>query len=965
MPDIVFKKSDIPFWAGGDGTLRLHVNVPDLTKQLPPSNNDLFSLDLNIGGNQLFSIGAFDTVKLGIKASADVNLVPLWPSTPADRLRILDNYGLAGYFDPNVHSDRLLLVLTLGANADVNLSTRFQYSLLTATASLEAGGDASYALIRSYPSTTPAVNLLTDFFKALRLPANVETPLAQDEVIVFEYGGRLNFNAGLAMGYQINGAPSFEIGQLQLAERYRFSVLGSLSLGASVAGRFTVEIRNGSGNGWVRVVVRKSRAESIRVAADVAVSIKLQEEGLPESADDFLGAVIGLNAKNWINMFAQVRKLTDFNKLEAYLDNLAKSFIEEYTGKAFQALADKTQLDEVINKIGRVVDEYNNLGDHAVALFDRYFNVVTNAVDSKLDQALRTIRNATSWGNLKIQADDVLLDVIQHLTDGDPLGWMLGRISLNGQEINSLDEIKNRADKALDLVNNLAHKEIQDFIALAKSQFPLDHFIQQLGHIDWLELKNMADRRLTGFVERLIGQSIEKLSNTELGDAVRKFHKVLDSIEQFKNTFYEKLKDTFNQSFQFQLHAEYSRASERDALVDFELDLTTAKGKELMKRAGHGDFADVLAEYDNGVVKLNQGILTHKVTRQSQFAVNIVGWHTGWHYQGLDRLIIESEQRIQADAGGQLTINTTMDLQKERERKRNGERVYTNFLLRFLGESHGKLEFDKNNQAYLIDVITRMGARYSLVFQDPSTTAQELHQYLSFADDFGLATSDEATEAALEPLLPTDAQGNFGEVSIFYDVRFTEEGLRSLFATPFTMDEEKNLRRVMRLIVLANYLNEGPFMAKRGWCYWTPGIQSIWQTEGLNFTNHSSLEFKPIAPSPLKNLAAPLSVSLDRTGLLQLDTLYRIEESMVKGFRNLSKTLQSAGKLNPHDLEKALGDFGRALTIYDNFDEGENTIFGILDKLIHRDAGNMPYRNSSLTLTSTVNNQKVTKMLIA
>ncbi len=110
--------------------------------------------------------------------------------------------------------DRLLLVLTVGANADVNLSTRFQYSILTATASLEAGADASYALIRSYPSTTPAVNLLTDFFKALRLPANVTTPLAQDEVIVFEYGGYLNFNAGLGMGYRINGAPSFEIGQL-------------------------------------------------------------------------------------------------------------------------------------------------------------------------------------------------------------------------------------------------------------------------------------------------------------------------------------------------------------------------------------------------------------------------------------------------------------------------------------------------------------------------------------------------------------------------------------------------------------------------------------------------------------------------------------------------------------------------------------------------------------------------------
>ncbi len=372
MPDIVFTKSDIPFWAAGDGVLRLHATIPDLTKQLVPSNKDLFSLDFNFGGTQLFSIGAFDTMKLGIKAGTDVSIIPLWPSTSADRLKIIDNYGLTGYFAPNVHGDRLLLVLTVGANANVNLSTRFQYSILTASASLEAGADASYALIRSYPSTTPAVNLLTDFFRAFRLPANVTAPLDQDEVIVFEYGGYLNFNAGLAMGYRINGAPSFEIGQLQLAERYAFSVMGSLRLGASVAGRFRIETRNGSGDGWVRVIVRKSRADAIRVAAHVSASVKFQKEGLPESADDFLGAVIGLNAKNWLNMFAQIRKLTDFNNLEGYLDNLAKSFIEEYTGKTFQALEDKTQLDEVINKIGRVVDEYNNLGDHAVALFDRY-----------------------------------------------------------------------------------------------------------------------------------------------------------------------------------------------------------------------------------------------------------------------------------------------------------------------------------------------------------------------------------------------------------------------------------------------------------------------------------------------------------------------------------------------------------------------------------------------------------------
>ncbi|HEY0728247.1 MAG TPA: hypothetical protein VGD38_09275, partial [Pyrinomonadaceae bacterium] len=677
-----------------------------------------------------------------------------------------------------------------------------------------------------------------------------------------------------------------------------------------------------------------------------------------------LSAVIGVKSKNWLNLFNQVHELTDFNKLQVYLDNLAKSFIEEYTGKAFEELADHTKLDEVINLIGEVIDQYNEVGDNAVTLFDKYFNIATGAVDAKLSEALQFIKNVTSLDQLKGQIDSTVWDVVNQLTDGDPLDWLLGKVEIDGHTLNSLDEIKARVDKVLDLIQNEAHKEIRRLIALAKSKFPLDRFISELGHIDWMTLQTLTERRLTGFVERLIGQSIKGLSNTQLGKAVTKFHGVLDGIDNFKNTLYKKIKQTLDQSFSFQLHAEYSRASENDALLDFELNLNTAIGQGLMKKAGGGDFAEVLAAYGTGAVKLNKGVLSHKVTRQTKFSVNITGWHLGWNYQGLDRLITEAEQRIIPDANGQLSIITTFDMQKERERKRNGERVYTNLLLRFIGESHGVLDFDKANQVYLVDAITRMSSKYTLVFQDPSTTEHELAQYLSFADDFGLAASDDAALQILEPLLPTDAQGNFGETSITYDVRFTEEGLRSLFTQPFGLSEEMHLRRTMRLIVLANYLNKGATLTTRAWCYWTPGIQELWAKGQADFTNHSARVFSPIAPSPLKNLAAPAKATLSQTELKQLSTLYFIEESVVKGMRKLATLIQSKQKLSPRDFEKAMGDFGSALKSYDNFDEGDNTIFAIFDKLIVRYA-NGQHRNSSLELKSTLNGRTVTKMLVA
>lgn len=943
----------------------MNIGVADPTKPLPASDQDLLSVAFNASGSQPLSIGESDSFKFGISAGANASLTPLWSSSSAARLQKLDDYGLTGYFNAGAnHDDRVLMILNLGASADASVEAKFKYWNLSASALLEAGGDGSYTLIRSFPSNTVAADLVRQFFKAVRLPANVDAPLAQDELISFEYGGYVNFKGSVGLGYEISGAPSVEINQLNLVEKFKVSLMASLGLESRIAGQFKIEVRQGSQDGWARIVLSKSRSKFFSIAADVSVMADFEQEGLPESADDFLGAVLGLKSQNWLNLFQQVKDLTNFQQLQAYLDKLAESFIEKYTGKAFDTLANNAQFNEALALVKKVIDEYNGVGDKAVELFDKYFDAASGALDDKLVQALDFIKGIASLDQLKGQVDSTVWDVVERLTDGDPLGWLLGKVDIGGVSVDSLDELKQRVDKVIQLVQDDAHKEIRDLIALAKSQFPLDKFVTELQGLDLMKLKALADKRLVGFVERLLAVSIEKLNNSDLGKAVTRFNQALIAIDDFKNTLYQKMKDALTQSFSFKLHAAYSRATENDALLDFELDLTSALGKDLMKKAGQGDFADVLAAYDSGSVKLNEGVLSHKVTRESSLSVNIAGWHSGWNYQALDRLIVEAEQRIVPEEG-QLTIVTNMSMQKESERKRNGERVYTNMLLRFIGESRGVLDFDKSNQMYLVDAIEGFAGSYELVFQDPNTTPQELAQYLSFADDFGLASSDDAAEAALEPLLPTDAQGNFGDTSVTYQVRFTEEGLQSLFTKKFGPADEEFLRKTMRLLILANYVNQGSALRNRAWGYWTPALQAEWAKGQAAFMNNSSLTVKPTTPSPFKNLQAPPSVTLPKTDLIQLNTLYFIEDNMVKGLRKLSDLVQSQQKLSPIEFEKALGNFGSALKEYDKFDEGTNTVFALFDRLIQRDSAGRKYRNSSLELKSKVNDQTVTKMLIA
>jgi hypothetical protein len=963
-------KNDMPFLFGDDATLHVVANVPDLNRELTPSDTDLFALGFNASSGHTFAIGESNTLKLGIDAGTSVRLVALWPTSSPKRLELLEALELENFFASNNHSDQLLLLLLCGGNADASLSGKLNFPVLSLDTSLKAGADASYTLVRSYRQDTTTAHLITDFFGGLRLPANVSAPLRPDEVIAFEYGGYLKLGASIGAGYQLIGGHSLEIGDLDLNEKYDFSLAGKLSLEVSIAGRFRVEVRSGTDEGWARVTVHKSRQKSFSIAADVQASAKFEEEGLPDSPDEFISAILGLKAKNWINLFDQARKWTDFDKLEENLDELAKSYIELYTNRTFDELADRTKLDELVNKFSEVISSYNDTENHAVTLFDRYFNVAQNAVDQTLDQALKDIKSATSWDNLKSKlntdAGGILWDVVNQLTEGDPLGWALGHIKIGSDPV-TLDTLKGRVDSVFTLIQDDGHKEIRKVIALAKAEFPLDHFLQRLEGINFLELRNISDRKLVGFVERLIGKTIKGLNDSDLRKAVTKFHKVLDAVKNFESTAFAKFQEALNESYQFHFHAEYSRATEQTALIDFDLDLRQQAGKDLMKAAGHGDFAKVLANSAPDVVRLHEGVLTHTVTRQSKLSVNIVGWHLNWNYEALDRLITEAEQRISTDAQGNLTIDTTFDLNKERERKRNGERIYTNMVLSFIGQSKGNVQFDRRTQSYLVNAITGMAARYNLVFDDPNTTHQELAQYSSFADDLGLAESDTAAEAALEPLLPTDAQGNFGDVKVRYDVRFTEAGLQALFTKPFTVDDEAFLRRTMRLLVLTNYLNKGPDLARRAWCYWTPGVFQLWQSQGASFANHiASMQFQPIAPSPLKNLTAPASVILSPIDLAQLNTLYLIEKSMIEGLRKLSEMVVTASPttpISPRHFEDKMVDFGNALKLYDDFDEGDNTVFALFDRLIQRAAPGA--RNSSLTLTSTLQGTTTTKMLIA
>jgi hypothetical protein len=988
MADINLKKDKIPFLLDGDSALNVHLAVADPTKKLPENTADLFSLGFKGGAAKPFSVGGGDNVTLGVDAEAGASLSPYWASS-GDRLKALETYGLMDYFDGGKHAGRLLLVLALGAKADAELAGKFKYSALSAGASLKAGADAAYALVRSFPADTPAIDLVPRFFKSFRLPTDVNGPLAEDELIVFEYGGYLNFAASVAAGYELSGSKGFafnkdkgvgsdevDVSGLDFVEKYSFSLVAKLGFTAGVAGRFRVEVRPGSSEGWARVVVRKSRSKTFSIAADVEANASFESEGLPESSDEFVSALVGVKSKNWLNLFNRVKDLSDFDTLKLHLDKLAQAFIEEYTGKAFEELADKTKLDEALALVRRAARQYTEAGDRAVTLFDKYFDAAAGVVDAKLTEALDFIRDAPSWDDIKAKINDKLGDprlsdtlwaVVGQLTDGDALNWMLGKVKIKDALVDSLQELKARADKAIALARDAAHAEIRRLVALAKSKFPFDPLVGELAGLDAAKLKQLADKRLVGFVERLIGSSIDKLKDSEVGAAVTKFHKVLVAVDEFKEKVFGKdglAAKALNSSYKLKLHAEYKRASENNALLDVEFDLNRDAGRALMRKAGRGDFFGVIKGYDAGVVKLNEGVLTHKATRETSLAVNVSGWHLNWNYTSLDRIITETEQHISPGPKGTLDVLTNIDLTKEKDVRRQRERVYTNMMLRFVGESHGVLEANEAGNAYLVNSLTGMEASYKLLFEDDKTKPEELARYLSFADEFGVAATDKEALDAVTPYL-TVKDGNVGKAEVTYNATFTEDGLRSLFAEVFSPVDEQFLRKTARRIVLANYMSRGGALTSMGWAYWTDDLYKKWKQEGPNFLNHSAWTVDDVPEIEGVRTPKQAVIFKNNGGVQIVYTLYSIEESLIKGMRALSILARSGEKLDPREFEKRLADFGKALKLYDSFDEGDNTVFAMFDALIKRNAGGKPYLESSLEVKITQDDETTTKVLVS
>ena len=962
MPALSFKKKDLPFLLGGDGEVAVSTGNLRPNQPLPDDATTVLSVAFKAGGSTRTSLGQDGTVKIGLSTAASVDLTPVFGGSTGAQAKLLKTYGLGDFFRRGANADKVILVFDTAASAELSASTAFTYATLKASVEVDAGADGAYAYARALDRSLPIQRLLGDFFKTMRLPEQGQTAPAPGEAIALQYGGYLRLSAAVSAGYQLAGTKDISIGQLALSETYDLSIIGKIGLKAGVAGRFSILVTAGELDGWARVQVRRQRSRDLKVAADVAVDFKNELQDLPATANEFLGAALGVNGKSFLEVLRRVGELSEFDKLETALDGLAKKYIEDLTGKAFDRLGSSSEFPRFLGGVNKIVKSDDRFGNRAVSLFERYFDKLGD-----LRRFLDRLKGLQPGGlkDLRKDLDPQGWNILAQLTDGDPLGFLVDEVTAGGKRVDSVAELNARAADALSLIDDVEHAELRQAIAVAKQRFSIERLFSELAKVDTVdELQAVATEKLGLFVTRLVGRTLDSATNLKL--ALSEIQAVLHKIDGFAEKLYRAFKEAANSAYKASLHAEYTRASESDALVDLSINLRHALGPDLLSQAGKGDFEELLRVTNPDVVLLREGTFTHRASRGTAFKVNIVGWHLDYKYEGFDRVITETEQRVLPSERG-LTVLTTASVEVERERRRRDEAVHVHFLLRALGESAKAVRADGRSLAYLVDTLEGLTADYQLEFTDQDTSAVELRDYLAFARDLGLSGAG-ATFEELEPLLPRGA-GGFGKCEAAYEVRFGQKALAALLTVKqISAGTEAVIRNSMRQIVLSNYLKtEG--LHDVAFAYASPATFDRFREEGFAaFTNTSSREL-PVRL--LTAIAAPSRVALNRMELNLLATLYDIESSLVDSVKDLYKLLNGGKAMDPGKFERALGRFGEAMNSFDRFDQtsgrhetGTSTVFVLFDALVRLAAPDGTANTAVLRLRSEAGGREVEKIFM-
>jgi hypothetical protein len=929
-----FKKS----FLSGDGQIELQsdqdmwLTLIATGGKFLPTVTRVAGVDFKFANEGKFRFGREGGMRLSVSAGAAHKIQLIWPDEDDETLKAL---GLSEFLTDEKFYARLFF----RANGDLAADAKVPVGTLSATFGIGAGGEVAYERLKVYDAEASAKEVLGDLLAGARLPQQVDS-IAEapepGEALITRFGGYLKLKAGMNWGYQMTGSRSIEFNQLNLDLDYALRAMAAVSVVYSLAGDFSVEARRGAEDGWARFVVRKSRDSQFDFAADFGLDGKVELKGLPQSADEFLIRLIGADAKTVLDYFQKTEEYASLDELEKRLTSMVKGFVHDWSLDLIgKALSDDT-LKDFLGAARRVVETYNDLDTRIVDLYHAYLDKIP-----QLRRALGLLAGApvpAELAELTETDDEEGEEATSDALDAWDVAQMLWGTSIYPLLLQNekFAEFSQLARKAQAFVEDGATAPVRDFLTKLKSATRLDPLFEKLGEIETADqMRQIGDEKLQDLAGRLIGVAFDKIEKSKLNDAVRDLQKSLKRVEDFKNAWYERITKAVSDKVTFDLHYAYTRASHDQKLIDVELNLNRAEGRELARAAAAGDFSSVLERYNTNYARINKGVFTHEIDRSAQLQINVMGWD----YDSLKQLAQNVEHAIEPRSGGLLNVYATETSIKQRVTKggKFKETVESNFLLRAVGETF-QPEDDSSNtvsretRQYLIQTLGNLAAQYDLLESDDRASVEELKHYLDLAEFLGLfhRQSREAFVADLARQFPS----GLGKVKISYIVRYDGAALRDALGA-VSGDELRDLaRRTMRKLIGSKYtgMKQTAHLARVGFAYLSPSLHEVFDKEGFTALSR----FKTVTLPAWFTGGGPMKVGLSSSDIQLLVTLCNIENSyadrLVKIDEVLDRALIEKKPIPLDELKEAARKF---VEMADDLDEWrDNVFFAIFDKIV-------------------------------
>jgi hypothetical protein len=752
-------------------------------------------------------------------------------------------------------------------------------------------------------------------------------------------------NAGLSWGYQLTGHEGITYNELNASIEYALRLKASVNFAYKLAGNFEISARPGSSPGWVWLTVKKSKNHEFEAAVGFQANAQVQVSNLPQSADEFLSALLGADAKHALDLFQKVRGYTDLNKLEADTDKILLSSVTNLANKWLGKALDQTNVAQFLTIAGKVVDDHNSIDDKVVAavthLYEDY--VDQNAVDA-LKSALTKIVSLSRRDDLANLSDSEAWKVISTLVGGD-----LAQLT---QDNATFAQITGIAQKTLDFLNGGWQTRLRDLIDELKSQFHLDQLFGALDNYDSKDkLLSLADTKLQGVVEKLLGQAWDQIKSSGAAQAAKDLQKALNTVDAFKNNWYTKITSALNQSFGLSVNYAYISTTSNDTLIDVEIDVSTARGQDLFKAAVHGQFSTVFDNSNLSLLRINQGVLSHQLTKSSQLQINVFNWET----KRIVDVLAQTLNSVEVQPTGLVNVFTTTASIQERTTKKSYS-LESNFVMNLVGEaarpSAGATPQDLAQGKYLVATVRKFGVTYNFGVTQNLTSASQLTHLLQLAQQVRLIKDAAATAASL------DAQFSkgLGTVSASYVVNYDGDGILDAFQAEQGAALQAIVRDTCRHLVgvhLVSTANDGD-LQNIGFAYIAGTDYTTLIQDGFAaFMNaNATLQLPSWAPGGPRQVFLPATSSIRRNLL----NLYQVETLTANRLDNLDVTVNKARTrsvpVQESDLEDAARAFVEESAPLDAWG-CENTFFGVFDAFIEIGSNGKTHRESTLILQIT------------